>query len=69
MVRQDTRGAPALLIFVLGEDGYKGLRERALGKQATQQVGDAEGDEEGVGVDRGAEGSGDQKLANQAGDA
>ena len=39
--------APGL---VLGEDGHERLRERALGEQAPQQVGNAEGDEERVGL-------------------
>ena len=69
MVGQNARRAIALLIFVLRKDRHEGLRERALGKQAAQQVGDAQGDEEGVGVDRRAEGPRDQKLADQTGDA
>jgi len=69
MVGQHAGGAIALLVLVFGEDGHEGLRERALGEQSAQQVGDAEGDEEGVGVDGRAKGPGDKKLADQAGDA
>jgi hypothetical protein len=51
------------------EDGHEGLRECALGKHAAQQVGQAEGDEEGVGHHAGAEGAGDDEVAHEAQDA
>jgi hypothetical protein len=51
------------------EDGHEGLRERALGKHAAQQVGQAEGDEEGVGRHAGAEGARDDEVAHEAEDA
>ena len=48
---------------------HEGLRERALGEEAAQQVGNAEGDPEGVGQRIGAEEPRHQLLAHQAGDA
>ncbi len=52
-----------------GQDGHKGLREGALGKQAAQQIGNAERHVEGVGGGAGPEGRGDQQLPNETGDA
>src|SRR5467141_1784919 len=57
------------LIFVLGEDRHESLRERALGEQPPQLVRDAEGDEEGVGGEAGAESAGDDEVAQVAQDA
>jgi len=54
---------------VLGEDRHESLRERALGEQPPQQVRDAEGDEEGVGGEAGAESAGDDEVAQVAQDA
>jgi hypothetical protein len=59
----------AALAVVLVQDRHEGLRERAFGKNAAQQVGDAERHIEGVGHVRGAKGTGDQDFAHQAGDA
>jgi hypothetical protein len=53
-------------IAVFGQDGNEGLRERSLGKQPAQQVGQAEGDEEGVGHHAGAEGPGDDEVADES---
>jgi hypothetical protein len=68
-VDQSARGFVAVALARGGQDRHEGLRERALGKQPAQQVGDAEGDVEGVGGGAGAEGRGDQLLAHQTGDA
>src|SRR5437879_11913413 len=54
---------------MLGEDRHESLREGALGEEAPQQVRDAEGDEEGVGGQAGAEGAGDDEVAQVAQDA
>src|SRR3989442_12030034 len=54
---------------MLGEDRHESLRERALGEQPPQQVRDAEGDEEGVGGEAGAESAGDDEVAEVAEDA
>ena len=45
------------------------LREGAFGEQPAQQVGQPEGDEEGVGHHAGAEGTGDDEVADEAEDA
>jgi hypothetical protein len=50
VVDQGLGGFLAVLGLVFGQDGHEGLRERALGEQPAQQVGQAEGDIEGVGV-------------------
>ena len=55
--------APGL---VFGQNRHEGLRKRALGEQPAQQVGDAEGDEEGVGVEPRAEDAGDDGVAHEA---
>ena len=38
-----------VLVLVLAQNRHERLREGALGEQAAQQVGNLEGDEEGVG--------------------
>jgi hypothetical protein len=69
MVDQLAGGGIALLGLVFGQDRHEGLRKRAFAEQAAQQVGQAEGDVEGVGIGGGAEGTGKQGVAQQAGDA
>ena len=69
MIGQSAGGSITLLIFVFRNDRHKGLRKCALGEQPTQEVGDAEGNEKSVGVDRGAESSCYQELADQPCDA
>ena len=59
----------AALVLVFAEDGHEGLREGALGEQPAQQVGQLEGDEEGVGRQSGAERAGDDEVAHEAEDA
>ncbi|CFE02793.1 Uncharacterised protein [Bordetella pertussis] len=51
------------------QDGHEGLRERAFGKQAAQQVGNTEGDPERIGQGARAERARHQDVAHQAGDA
>src|SRR5690606_18639906 len=51
------------------QDGHEGLRERAFGEQAAQQVGNAERHPESVGQRAGAECARDQDVADQAGNA
>ena len=60
----------ALLVLRLGAGEHRdeGLREGTLGEQAPQQVGDAEGDEEGVGAEARAEGARDDEVAHVAQD-
>ena len=53
----------AMLVLVFRQDRHEGLRERTLGKQAAQQVGDAEGNNEGVRVGAGAKGAREQAFA------
>jgi hypothetical protein len=55
VVDQRPGGGLALLGLVFGQDRHEGLRKRAFAEQPAQQVGQAEGDVEGVGVGRGAE--------------
>jgi hypothetical protein len=54
---------------VFAEDGHEGLRECALGKHAAQQVGQPEGDEEGIGGRTRAEGARDEEVAYETEDA
>jgi hypothetical protein len=63
MVGQLLAGLLPVLVLVFGQDRHEGLRERAFGKQAAQQVGDAEGHDKGVGVGAGAKGAREQTLA------
>ena len=58
--------APAL---VFAEDRHEGLRERALGEQAAQQIGQLERDEEGVRRHARAEDPRDQHIADEGQDA
>ena len=62
-------GLGALAVLVFRQDGHEGLRKRAFGKHAPQQVGQAEGDEEGVGRHAGPEGARDHEVAHEAEDA
>ena len=59
----------AFRVLELGEDRHEGLRERAFRRQPPQQVRDPEGDVKCVGELAGAEGSGNQRFADQAGHA
>ena len=59
----------ALAMKALGEERDEGSVERALREQAAEQVGDAEGDEEGVGDRPRAKHRGDQNVADEAEDA
>ncbi len=52
----------------LGQGGHERLGEGALAEQAAQQVGNAEGDVEGVERRSGAEGRGDDHVSGQPGD-
>ena len=54
---------------VAGEDRHEGLRERAFGEQAPEEVGNAKGEEERVGDSRRAEHMREHDVAHQAGDA
>ena len=54
---------------VLRQNGHEGLGKRALGEQAPQQIGNAEGDEKGVGGEAGAEQARDHGVAHEAEDA
>src|SRR3546814_2102975 len=56
----------SLLAFVFGQDGDKCLRKRTLGKQAAQQIRNAEGDVEGIGISGSTERTGKQNLADQS---
>ena len=51
---------------VIGEDGHQGCGQGAFGQQPAQHVGDAEGDEEGIGNGPGAEGQGHHHVAYEA---
>ncbi|MNR11421.1 hypothetical protein D3C85_1277190 [compost metagenome] len=66
-VRQEAAGGVlALLFLVLRQHRHEGLREGALGKNATQQIGQLEGDKEGVGGHAGAENTRDDGIAHEA---
>ena len=69
VVGQFLGGGAALPALVFSQDRHERLRKGAFGKQPAQQVGNAEGDVEGVGVGGSAEGPGKQDLADQTGDA
>ena len=68
-IDQVVRGLIPSLGAALGQNGHEGLRKSTLGKQAAQQIGNAERHIEGIGGGAGAKGRGDQQLPNQAGDA
>jgi hypothetical protein len=53
----------------LAEHRHEGLREGAFGKQAAQQVGQLEGDKEGVGEHAGPESARDHEVADKTEDA
>jgi hypothetical protein len=50
---------------VFAENRHKGLRESAFGKQPAQQVGQLEGDKEGVGEHPGTKGAGNHEVADE----
>ena len=56
----------ALALEAAGILGHEGGVEGALREQAAEQVGEALGDEEGVGRQPGAEGVGDEDVADEA---
>ena len=60
------RHAPGL---VAGQHRHERLAERPFGEQAPEEVGDAEGDEEGVGHPAGAQEMGQQHIPREPGDA
>ena len=66
MVDQQACGRLAALVLVLAKYGHEGLRKGALGKQASQQVGNLECDEKCVGDEFRPEGAGNDEVANQA---
>ena len=66
MVDQPQGFLIAALVFVFAEDGYERLRKRTLGKHPAQQVGQFEGDEEGIRRQTGAEGAGDDEISDEA---
>ena len=62
MVDQGLGGLLAVLGFIFRQDRHEGLRERAFGEQAPQQVRQAECDNEGIGIGRGAKGAREQAF-------
>jgi hypothetical protein len=65
---EEPRRVLALFLAPLAQHRDEGLRERALGEEAPQQVGDAERDEERVRRGAGAEVDRDQGVAQEPGD-
>jgi hypothetical protein len=65
MVDQQPGFLVAALVLVFAEDRHEGLRESAFGEHPAQQVGQLEGDEEGVGRQAGAKGAGDDEIADE----
>ena len=63
------RGAAALVLEPPRKQRHERRRERALGDEAAEQVGDTEGDDEDVGNRPGPEKGRDQDIANEAEDA
>ncbi len=55
--------------LVLGQHRHEGGGERALGEQPPQQIGNAEGDEEGIGAGAGAEHARDDDVAHETQDS
>jgi hypothetical protein len=53
-------------IFVFGKYGYEGLRKRTFGKQAAQQVGDAECHKKSVGFDTCAKNAGNDDIPRKS---
>ncbi len=65
MFDQQQRFLVAAPVLVFAENGHEGLRKRAFGEHTAQQVGQLEGDEEGIRRQPGAEGAGDDEVANE----
>jgi len=66
MIDQMFGGGFALLVFVFGQNRHEGLGERAFGKQAAQQIGNAEGHIECIGVCGSAKCACKQNLPGQS---
>ncbi len=59
----------AVAVLVFRQNRHEGLRKRAFGEQPPQQVGNLEGDEEGVGHHPRAECARDHRVADKPQDA
>ena len=64
-VHQAVRGLIAFAIPDLRENRHEGLGKGAFGEHPAQQIGQAEGDEEGVGGEARTEGAGDHEVAHE----
>ena len=69
LLGEGARRLPALALQALGKQRHEGGIEGALAEQAAEQVGKAEGDEEGVRHRPAAQRGGDQDVAKKAEDA
>ena len=67
--RQLARRLLALAVAVVADHRHERLRERALGEEPPQQVGNAECDDEGVHREAGAEEHREQRVADESRDA
>ena len=62
-------GLLALALMGAGEERHEGRGEGAFGEEAAEEIGQALGDEEGIGDRPGAERGGDEHVADEAEDA
>lgn len=69
MIQQDPDLGRLPLRFVFGQYRYEGLGEGTLGKQATQEIRDTEGDKEGISAGAGTEQARHDDITQQAEDA
>ena len=69
MVGQGLARFESFAVLVFGKDGHERLGKRAFGKQAAQQVGQAESNDKGVSGNPGAKSASDHKVADKAQDA
>ena len=68
MVDEVLQLAELALAAVLGQDRDERGRERALGEQTAEEIGDLERDEKGIGVGVRTEDLGETQVANEAQD-
>ena len=66
MLGEETGGTLASLLEPPGEERHEGRVEGALGKQAAEEIGQALGDEEGIGHLARAQDARDQHVADKA---
>ena len=68
MVDQAVGFVRAAFVLIFRQDRHESLGEGPLGEHAAQQVGESEGDDEGVHLDAGAKGAGLNEVAHKTQD-